>query len=99
MNTLGVNSITLTSYNFSEFTALNYERVGAWQDEGNNQEEIETFVIEQKCKSTIKKAVGDMKIDDVFRQLKTIMPELQTIYIQSNNARCYYCTQTLITAP
>lgn len=39
----------------------NYERVGAWQDEGNSQDEIETFVIERKCKSTTKKAVDDIK--------------------------------------
>lgn len=27
------------------------------------------------------------------------MPELQTIYIRSENARCYHYAQTLITAP
>ena len=37
-------------------------------------------------------------LDDVFVQLK-IMPELQTIHIRSDNAGCYHCAQTLITAP
>ena len=36
--------------------------------------------------------------DDVFSQLKTVMPELQTIFIQKDNAGCYHCEQTLITA-
>lgn len=36
--------------------------------------------------------------DDVFIQLKTIIPELQTIYIRGYNAGCYHCAQTLITA-
>ena len=40
-----------------------------------------------------------LAILDAFSQLKTIMPELQTIYIRSDNAGCYHCAQTLITAP
>ena len=38
-------------------------------------------------------------LDDVFIQLKIVMPELQTIHIRSDNAGCYHCAQTLITAP
>lgn len=38
-------------------------------------------------------------LDDVFSQLKTVIPELQTIYIRNDNAGCYHCAQTLITAP
>lgn len=38
-------------------------------------------------------------LNDVFSQLKTIMPELQTVYIRNDNAGCYHCTQTLITVP
>ena len=38
-------------------------------------------------------------LDEVFSQLKTIMPQLQTIYILNDNAGCYHCTQTLIIAP
>ena len=38
-------------------------------------------------------------LSDVFSQLKTIMPQLQTIYIRNDNAGCYHCVQTLIIAP
>ncbi|PFX12863.1 hypothetical protein AWC38_SpisGene23111 [Stylophora pistillata] len=38
-------------------------------------------------------------LDEVFIQLKTIMLELQSIYILSYNAGCYHCAQTLIPAP
>ena len=38
-------------------------------------------------------------LDDVFSQLKTVMRELQTIFIRNDNAGCYHCAQTLITAP
>ena len=38
-------------------------------------------------------------LNDVFSQLKTIMPELQTVYIRNDNAGCYHCSQTLIIAP
>ena len=38
-------------------------------------------------------------LDDVVSQLKTIMPELQTISIRSDNVGCYHCAQTLISAP
>lgn len=37
-------------------------------------------------------------LDDVFIQLKIVTPELQTIHIRSDNAGCYHCAQTLITA-
>ena len=38
-------------------------------------------------------------LDDVFSQLKTVMPELQTIFIRNDNAGCLNCAQTLITVP
>ena len=38
-------------------------------------------------------------LHEVFSQLKTIMPQLQTIYILNDNAGCYHCAQTLIIAP
>ena len=38
-------------------------------------------------------------LDDVFSQLKNVMPELQTINIRNDNAGCYHCAQTLVTAP
>ena len=42
-------------------TETNNERVGDRENEGNSQEEIETFVKEQKKENTTKKTVSDMK--------------------------------------
>ena len=44
-----------------ELTETNNERVGEKENEGNSQEEIETFVKEQKSENTTKKTVSDMK--------------------------------------
>ena len=35
---------------------------------------------------------------DVFGQLKSIMPHLKSIYLRQDNAGCYHCALTLITA-
>ena len=35
-------------------------------------------------------------IDDVFRQLKKIMPEVNSVYIRSDNAGCYHCAFSLL---
>ena len=35
-------------------------------------------------------------IDDVFRQLKEIMPEVNSVYIRSDNAGCYHCAFSLL---
>ena len=35
-------------------------------------------------------------IDDVFRQLKEIMPEVNSVYMRSDNAGCYHCAFTLL---
>ena len=35
-------------------------------------------------------------IDDVFRQLKEIMPEVNSVYIRSDNAGCYHCPLSLL---
>ncbi|PFX14487.1 hypothetical protein AWC38_SpisGene21349 [Stylophora pistillata] len=35
-------------------------------------------------------------IDDVFRQLKEIMPEVNSVYTRSDNAGCYHCAFTLL---
>ena len=47
--------------NNGELTETNNERVGEKENEGNSQEEIETFVKEQKSENTTKKTVSDMK--------------------------------------
>ena len=35
-------------------------------------------------------------IDDVFCQLKEIMPEVNSVYIRSDNAGCYHCMFSLL---
>ena len=35
-------------------------------------------------------------IDDVFRQLREIMPEVNSFYIRSDNAGCYHCAFSLL---
>ena len=44
-----------------DLTETNNERVGDRENVGNSQEEIETFVKEQKSENTTKKTVSDMK--------------------------------------
>ena len=44
-----------------DLTETNNERVGDRENEGNIQEEIETFVKERKSENTTKKTVSDMK--------------------------------------
>ena len=44
-----------------DLTETNNERVGERENERNSQEEIETFVKEQKSENTTKKTVSDMR--------------------------------------
>ena len=44
-----------------DLTETNNEPVGDRENQGNSQEEIETFVKEQKSENTTKKTVSDMK--------------------------------------
>ena len=44
-----------------DLTETNNEQVGDRENEGNSQEEIETFVKERKSENTTKKTVSDMK--------------------------------------
>ena len=37
-------------------------------------------------------------LNDVFRRLKDAMPHLQSIYLRQDNAGCYHCALTLVTA-
>lgn len=37
-------------------------------------------------------------LNDVFRQLKFVMPELQNIHLRQDNASCYHCALTIFTA-
>lgn len=37
-------------------------------------------------------------LDDVLKQLKVAMPELQLVYLKQDNAGCYHCVLTIIAA-
>ena len=37
-------------------------------------------------------------LNDVFRRLTDVMPHLQSIYLRQDNAGCYHCALTLVTA-
>ena len=37
-------------------------------------------------------------LNDVFGQLKGIMPQLKSVYLRQDNAGCYHCASTLVTA-
>ena len=67
----------------------------------NNSGEMETMTFVHVFESAAAQDSSSVLaiLNDVFNQLKTIMPELQTVYIRNDNAGCYHCTQTLITAP
>jgi len=51
----------LEIHNSSDLTETNYEWVVERENKGNSQEEIETFVKEQKSENIKKKTVSDMK--------------------------------------
>ncbi|KAK3745995.1 hypothetical protein QZH41_005779 [Actinostola sp. cb2023] len=36
-------------------------------------------------------------LNDVFRQLKCVMPQLQSVYLRQDNAGCYHCSLTMVT--
>ena len=37
-------------------------------------------------------------LNDVFGQLKSVVPELQSVYLRQDNASCYHCALTLAAA-
>lgn len=37
-------------------------------------------------------------LNDVFGQLKGVMPQLKSVYLRQDNAGCYHCALTLVTA-
>ena len=72
-----------------DLTETNNERVGDRENEGNSQEEIETFVKEQKSENTTKKTVSDMKtfhrylssISKGDKEILNLQYRLMTFYI------------------
>ena len=67
----------------------------ALRKNANDETELFTFVHTfESCNQDSSTVLAI--IDDVFRQLKEIMPEVNSVYMRSDNARCYHCAFTLL---
>ena len=61
----------------------------------NNETEMLTFVHSFESCTQDSSAVLAI-IDDVFTQLKEIMPQMNSVYVRQGNAGCYHCASTLL---
>lgn len=64
----------------------------AIRNNANNETEMLTFV------HTFESCTQDSSalLDDVFTQLKGIMPEINSVYLRQDNGGCYHCASTLL---
>jgi len=64
----------------------------------NNKAEMLTFVHHghsfESCAHDSSAALAI--IDDVFTQIKEIMPEINSVYLRQDNCGCYHCALTLL---
>ena len=67
----------------------------AMRKNANNETEMLTFVHSFESCTQDSSAVLAI-IDDVFTQLKEIMPEMNSVYLRQDNAGCYHCASTLL---
>ena len=67
----------------------------AMRNNVNNETEMLTFVHAFENCTQDSSAVLAI-IDDVFIQLKEIMPEINSVYLRQDNAGCYHCASTLL---
>ena len=61
----------------------------------NNETEMLTFIHAFESCNQDSSTVLSI-VDDVFGQLKEIMPEVNSVYLRSDNAGCYHCAFTLL---
>jgi len=67
------------------------------RNNANNEAEMLTFVHSfESCTQDSSAALAI--IDDVFAQLKKIMPEINSVYLRQDNVGCYRCSSTLLLA-
>jgi len=65
------------------------------QCNANNEAEVLTFVHSfESCTQDSSAALAI--IDEVFTQLKGIMPEINSVYLSQDTAGCYQCASTLL---
>ena len=63
----------------------------------DSQMEMMTFVhIFDSCNQDSRTVLAIL--NDVFRRLKGIMPQLQSVYLRQDNAGCYHCSLSIVTA-
>lgn len=61
------------------------------------EKEMKTFVhIFESCNQDSCAVLAIL--NDIFRQLKGAMPELQSVFLRQDNAGCYHCALTFVTA-
>ena len=61
------------------------------------QMEMMTFVhLFESCNQDSSAVLGIL--NDVFRELKGVMPELQSVNLRQDNAGCYHCVSTIVAA-
>ena len=65
------------------------------RNNANNETEMLTFVHTFESCTQDSSAVLAI-IDDVFTQLKGIMPEINSVYLRQDNTGCYHCASTLL---
>ena len=67
----------------------------AMRNNANNETEMLTFVHSfESCTQDSSTVLAI--IDDVFTQLKEIMPQINSVYLRQDNAGCYHCASTLL---
>lgn len=67
----------------------------AMRNNANNETEMLSFVHSfEGCTQDSSTVLAI--IDDVFTQLKEIMPEINSVYLRQDNAGCYHCASTLL---
>ena len=67
----------------------------AMRKNANNETEKLTFVHSFESCTQDSSALLAI-IDDIFTQLKEIMPEMNSVYLRQDNAGCYHCASTLL---
>lgn len=63
----------------------------------DSQMEMMTFVhIFDSCNKASRTVLAIL--NDVFHRLKGVMPQLQSVYLRQDNAGCYHCSLSIVTA-
>ena len=65
------------------------------RNNANNETEMLTFMHSfESCTQDSSAVLAT--VDAVFTELREIMPEINSVYLRQDNARCYHCASTLL---